>query len=152
MMAGLAMTDLTMELISGNLFAYWLEHRPEGCETEFPGRVLVTDELPEWGELQITTWLGKKQRVTARATVQVRVAFHLYVRRSVNFGRLQEFAEEVRRVLENRLIALNQDEELKGYLRLREAELRDLSTREQEVEGSGLRHAVLVCPGRAEAI
>lgn len=145
-------TGFTTELITGNLLAYWSEHQPEGLATEFPGTVLVTDDLAEWGEIQITTWVGKKQRMTARGALQVRAVFHVHVRPSVNRGRLQELAEEVRGVLENRLIALRHDEELKGYLRLREAELRDLSTREREVEGNGLRHAVLIFPGRAESI
>ncbi|MFO1022582.1 MAG: hypothetical protein U0903_18080 [Planctomycetales bacterium] len=146
---------LTTRLISGNLFAYWSEQGPEGLQTEFPGTVLVTDDLEEWAEIQVTAWQAKRQRVNSRGALQVRVLVHVFVRQGTNEGRLQEVAELVRGALENRLIALREgdeeNDEVQGYLRLREGEIRDLSPREREADGSGLRHAVVLFSGRAES-
>lgn len=149
-------TALTTRLISGNLFAFWSEQGPGGLRTEFPGTVLVTDDLEEWAEIQVTAWQAKRQRVASRSALLVRVQVHLFVRQGTNEGRLQELAELVRSVLENRLIPLRdmgtENEDVQGYLRLREGEIRDLSAKEREGEGSGLRHGVIFFSGRAESV
>ena len=112
--------------------------------TAFAGAPLAAEELPRWCELWVT-----RDRMTPRRGVEradVTVSVHVFVREEANARAAEALADRAVAALERRGVATTAG----GCVRLREAELRDLTRDRAEDGGPLLRHLVLTVPGMAE--
>lgn len=122
--------------------------------TIYPGMQLETAAVPAWVELWVDAQDEFVRRDGSPDQQAVWVSVHCFSRDAQAATRVQGLADAARNVISRRMIDVRDyslsGEPLIGRLRMREAEVRDL-TRDEGTDTRGvLRHIVLTSRGRLE--
>ncbi|REJ71578.1 MAG: hypothetical protein DWQ34_06095 [Planctomycetota bacterium] len=146
---------VTAEAITRSVQTFWAAGFSASA-TVYPGQQADTSALEEWVELWIESWEEAVRRDASPHIVRVNVTVHCFSRSATAATRVQELADAARDVLARQTIVIRDYDEsgtpVLGHVRLREAEMHDM-TRPQGAEHRGvLRHAVVAINGRAESL
>jgi hypothetical protein len=142
---------LSMDAIVTSLASQAAEELPAGMAIAWPGVQLDTEALSEWIEIWCDAVDGLPQREQLMERREVSVTAHVFVRPSPQTARVFELAEAVRGVFSGRTIPVASEAGVAGVIRLREADMRELTRMHAEEQRRPLRHVVVLIRGIAQA-
>lgn len=152
----MAIAGVNASLVSGTVGMYWSETIGTWLPSILPGMVADTTEWREWVEVSIATWRSPIQRPRGRHRLRVQLTGRVFVRRTSNLGRGTEIAEGLRSALAGICLAVrdpdDEGEEILGYVRFFEAEVRRSSGDERDASGSGIEMWSVEWRGMAESV
>lgn len=126
----------------------------DACPTIHPGQQMETEDLAEWVELWVDSWGERARRGSGPDRTDVSVTVHCFSQHAAETARVHRVADAVRSALSGQLIAVRDygmgGAPLVGRLRLREAELRELTRLDDDGLRGRLRHLVVLCRGSLE--
>ncbi|MEX0701183.1 MAG: hypothetical protein WD069_03730 [Planctomycetales bacterium] len=141
--------------ITGSLFSHWADQFPLSAPTIYPGTEVDLADAVEWIDLALDAWSDRAGREIGKRMLSVTVAVHCFAKPSTDHGRADELADAARATLAGRTIAVRDADEsglpVVGYLKLFEAQVRDLSRSARDT-GGGLRHVAIRVSGIAEEV
>lgn len=143
---------ITLVNLTAALQLAWNEAEGERTPTQFPGMSLDATHLSDWYEFWITQIEQPPQREPGVETLTVLLDLHCFSRRG-DKRHVMEMGDRVRQVYSRRalpFVAGTDGAVREGIIRLREAEVRDLTRETSGVISLPLQHLVVSCAGRVE--
>lgn len=146
---------ITLEQLSTALQRHVAEEMPENVPLVLPGVVLDAETTAEWIEFSCDAVDGVVQRDSPAELQEVSVTLQVFVRASRQTTRVQALADAARSIISRRLIDVHDqtvsDEPVIGSVRLREADVRDLTRVHAAEQRRALRHVVVTARGVVQA-
>jgi len=146
---------ITLEALITALQRHVAVEMPEDVPLVLPGIVLDAEATAEWIEFSCDAVGGIAQRDSPAELHEVSVTLQVFVRASRQTMRIQTLAGAARSIVSGRLIDIRDqtvsDEPIIGAVRLREADLRDLTRVHAAEQRRALRHVVVTARGAVQA-
>lgn len=146
---------LSMRSIVTSLMARAASAIPEGVAFAWPGVQLATETLLEWVEAWCDGVDGLTQRSQPPEQRQVWLTLHVFARPTNETMRVHEIAESLRAAFNARTIPVIDSAASPatqvGSVRMREADVRDLTHVHAEDQRRPLNHLVVIVRGTVQA-
>ena len=147
---------LKQEQVTGSVLAWWRDEFPLSVLTVWPGTAVETAGARAWIEIWVEEFARGPQRSGAPERMDLSISVHCFVEGSTDKGRVQEIADAVRETLSQRTIPIHDHDAsgapLVGYVRILEAETRELTRNQQASLQEGLQHVVVTWRGVAQQV
>jgi hypothetical protein len=144
---------LNYEHVAAGVFSHWADQFPLPVTTVYPGTRIDTSGLTEWLEIGIDRWADRLLRGEDKATVELSVFVHVFVKPGVDKSRVFELADAVRQTLADQQITLHDHETsgtpVVGYATLSQAEIEDRTRRDTDAGRHGMQHVIVRVAGVA---
>lgn len=138
-------TALSGTLIASTVFQHWASGPGASTPTVYPGLASDTSGWSAWYEIWVDHWSARRQRQQAPELQDVRVTVHAFARPSADLAQVQELMRQARELLTGvtwPIADSDPAETLLGYLKLGEADIRELSRLDADASRHGLQHHV----------
>ena len=144
---------LKLQHIAAGVFSHWADQFPLAVTTVYPGTRIDTTGLAEWLELGIDRWADRLLRAEDKATIELSVFVHVFVRPGLDKSRAWELADAARQTLADRTITIRDYETsgtpVVGYATLFEAEVEERSRRDADAGRHAMQHLIVRVTGVA---
>jgi hypothetical protein len=146
---------LSMRSVVTSLMARAASALPEGVSLAWPGVQLATEDLSEWVEVWCDAVNGLTQRSQPAERREVWLTLHVYARPTNETMRVHEITESLRATFNAQTIPVVDSSTLPatpvGSVRMREADVRDLTHLHAEDQRRPLNHLMVMVRGTVQA-
>lgn len=148
--------NLTNEQIRAAVVKHWSDQFTATPNVLYPSGQLDTTGIDEWVALDVESWSRPAQRRTGKDFRNVLVVVHCWAKFGLNQARGVELADAAVALLDHAQLEVrdydDSAEPLVGRLMLFEAEVTDLSRRDQDRVVTDTRHVVVRVSGLAAQV
>lgn len=142
-----------IDAITRSVHVHW-DSQFSACPTVRSGEQIDAAAQTAWVELWVDVWDEEPRRNDSPERAVVSVTVHCFSRHPTVTAKVRGVVDAARGALSRRLIEVRDYEQsgapLIGRLRLREAELRDLTRAHDDALRGSLRHIAVLCRGVME--
>jgi hypothetical protein len=142
-----------IDAITRSVHVHW-ETAFSACPTVHPGQQIDTGDQSAWVELWVDVWDEQARRNESPERAVIALTVHCFSRHTTATAEARGVVDAARSALSRQLIEVRDYEQsgapLIGHLRLREAELRDLTRAHDDSLRGAVRHVVVLCRGVME--